>query len=239
MKRARILALSTTEDTYANCIAALAKQYVIDEVIISFLDSSVDDELLARIDKRLAALGDITFHNKELSARPGANKEVSENSVAEVAATIYRRAARVKLSADRVGLDDPKFLVGCHYIDVTAVGKQDAFGTAARALQAGGVPALELKWIKQQDFRRYVPRIGRDEYSYTDLLSGPGGNLLRRDYIAKKHVLIVFATIFGLLAVTAVLQIVFDVPIPDKWINMFSLLIGVGGLQLAYVSLKK
>jgi hypothetical protein len=57
--------------------------------------------------------------------------------------------------------------------------------------------------------------------------------------VAKQYVSVVFGFIFCVTTALAIAQLVFGWEIQDKWINILSLLVRVGGLQLAYVSLKR
>ena len=100
------------------------------------------------------------------------------------------------------------------------------------------IKVCSLRWLEkfQSDVRF---RVGQHRYSYADVISDSALSALRKDYIAKKHVIYVFGTIFAATAALAVAQLAFGWIIPDKVINVLSLLVGIGGLQLAYVSLKK
>ncbi len=82
-------------------------------------------------------------------------------------------------------------------------------------------------------------RVGKNAYSYADLLSESTFRSVRKDYVAKQYVSVVFGFIFCVTTALAIAQLVFGWEIQYKYINILSLLVRVGGLQLAYVSLKR
>ena len=72
-----------------------------------------------------------------------------------------------------------------------------------------------------------------------DLLSGGAAGALRRNYVAKKHVLVALGGLFLCVLIIAIVKIMWpSLRIPDDVINLFSLLIGAAGLYLAAVSLR-
>jgi hypothetical protein len=211
MRRARIVATSDNPDTYVDVLAAIAAKGETDEVEFIFLDSEYKKQLLSEVQKKMVGLADLTD---------------------------YEQASRLKISGTTLKHDLALLLKNCSLIDVTGVPKELAIEIAATALTNPNIKVCSLRWLEklQSDVRF---RVGQDKYSYADVISDSALNALRKDYIAKKHVIYVFGTIFAATAGLAVAQLAFGWVIPDKVINVMSLLVGIGGLQLAYVSLKR
>jgi hypothetical protein len=211
MRRARIVATSDNPDTYVDVLAAIAARGETDEVEFIFLDSEYKKQLLSDVQKKMVDLAELTY---------------------------YEQASRMKISGTALRRDLPLLFKNCSLIDVTGVPKELAIEIAATALTDPKIKVCNLRWL--ETFQRGVRlRVGQNKYSYADVISDSALNALRRDYIAKKHVIYVFGTIFAATAALAVAQLAFGWAIPDQVISVLSLLVGIGGLQLAYVSLKK
>lgn len=211
MRRARIVATSDVADTYVDVLAAMAARGETDEVEFIFLDCEYKRQLLSDVQKKLVDLSELTD---------------------------YEQASRLKISGTPLKHDLSLLLRNCSLIDVTGVPKELAIEIAATALTDPNIKVCSLRWLEKLDSQIRF-RVGQQKYSYADVINDSALNALRKDYIAKKHVIYVFGAIFAATAAIAVAQLVFEWAIPDKVINVLSLLVGIGGLQLAYVSLKR
>jgi hypothetical protein len=211
MRRAKVIATSPSPDTYVDVLAAIANTGEIDEIVLVFLGSDHNQKLITEIQKKLVELAEIQA---------------------------YEQAARLKLADSRIPSDMELLLGDCTIVDVTGVPKRLAVEIAAKALTKSRIKVCDLRWLDPIEGQTRL-RVGKNAYSYADLLSESTLRAVRKDYVAKQHVIIVFGLIFGVATALAIAQLVFGWGIPDKWINILSLLVGVGGLQLAYVSLKR
>jgi hypothetical protein len=211
MRRARIVVTSTKPDTYVDVLAAIAAKGEADEVEFIFLETDFDKQLLSSVQKLLVELSDLPD---------------------------YEAASRLKISGAPLKRDLTALLKSCNLVDVTGVPKELAIEIAATALPNPRIKVCNLRWLGKIDSQERF-RIGQQVYSYADVINEPALRALRKDFIAKNHVIWVFGLMVGASAVLAVSQLVFGLAIPDKVINILSLLVGLGGLLLAYVSLKR
>ncbi len=211
MRRARVVATSDSADTYVDVLAAIAASDTVDEIEFIFFDSEVKRELLSDVQKKLVDLRNL---------EP------------------YELASRLKISGKAFAYDLSLLLKDCRLLDVTGVPKEQAVEIAANALQGTRIKVCNLRWLERLDRRRRF-RIGQDQYSYSDLLSTSAVRALRKDFVAKKHVIAAFGVIIAATAVFAIAQLLFGWSAPDKLVSILSLLVGIGGLQLAYVSLRR
>lgn len=211
MRRARIVVTSENADTYVDVLAAIATRGETDEVEFVFLDSEYKGRLLSDVQKKLVDLNELPD---------------------------YEQASRLKISGIPLKRDLGLLLRDCSLIDVTGVPKELAIEIAATALIQPNIKVCSLRWLEKLDSQVRF-RVGQQRYSYADVINDSALSALRKDYIAKTYVIYAFGGIFAASAALAVAQVAFGWAIPDKLINLLSLLVGIGGLQLAYISLKR
>lgn len=210
--KGRILYQSPNLKTYKNLVAAMYNAYEeIEEICLSFLDSEVDDKILDDLQLILSS---------------------SENQ-------IYKKAARIRLTAESINSQDTSCFQGWNVIDVSAVSKENAVHIVASTLENEKIRVCTLHWLER--FGRGEEWIlTNDNHRYSDLLSEGSLAKLYKNYFQRKVVIRMFGVMFSLLFFLAVTKYLFPTfQIPDDFINFFSLLIGASGLYLASVSLKE
>ncbi len=211
MEMARILFQSPRIDTYADVVAAIAKGHpAIEGVQLVFFDGPVKEEIVNSVQTKLA----------ELSSIPE-----------------YAYAARLRIDSKKMDINSKELFENIFLVDVTCIAKDTAIEVAALAIEYSKTKVGLLRWIKRVD--KENPRVGKNDYSYEDLLTkGAIGKLLKK-YVGKCHVLWSFSFLFGVLVLIATAKIVWPgFVVPNDVINIFSLLIGAAGLYLAAISLK-
>jgi hypothetical protein len=192
-------------------LAAIAARRDIEEVEFIFLGTEYRLQLLSDVQKKLVELSDLAE---------------------------YEQASRLKISGISLKNDMVLLLRDCNLIDVTGVPKELAIEIAATALANPTIAVCSLRWLERLD-KDKRSRVGQQKYSYADVINDSALRAVRKEFIAKKHVIYVFGVMFGVTAILAALQLLFGWAIPDKWISVLSLLVGFGGLRLAYISLKQ
>lgn len=212
LKIAKVLYRSPRLDTYVDAIAAIAKELPdIDEVCLVFPVGGRVRGIIDRIQAQLSSL---------------ASTEA------------YVLAARLRLTDSEEAITSRELYRTCALIDVTGIPKQDAIEVAASAIEENTARVGHFRWLETlQDGKTF--RVGTHRHEYSDLLSGGAAGALRRNYIAKKHVLVTLGGLFLSVLIMTILKIVWPaVRIPDDFVNFFSLLIGAAGLYFAAVSLR-
>lgn len=211
--RAKVLIQSPIIDSYVNVVAAIADRFPdIKEISFLFFDRPANDDIVNKIQKKLAELSDI---------KP------------------YAKGARFHLSTEDMSIESKNLLNDCILIDVSAVAKDIAVSVAASGIKRQSVKVGHLKWLSKIE-KGKVLRVGVDNYAYEDLLSKGVMSTLLKEYVAKKHVLRAFVVMFSSILIIAITKVfVPNFIIPDDVINLFSLLVGAAGLYLAAVSLKR
>lgn len=211
MEMARILFQSSNIDSYANVVAAIAKEHpTIEGVQLVFFDGPEKEDIVNSVQSKLA----------ELSSLPE-----------------YARAARLRIDSKEMDISSNELFENSFLVDVTCIAKDTAIEVAALAIDHSKTKVGLLRWIRRVE--QEMPRVGKDDYTYVDLLTkGAIGKLLKK-YVGKRHVLWSFSFLFGALVLMAAAKIVWPgFMVPDDVINVLSLLIGAAGLYLAAVSLK-
>jgi hypothetical protein len=213
MSIARVIFQSPRVDTYADVVAAIATTYNdIIEIKIIFVNQEVDEEWLDGLQKRLT----------ELSSIPN-----------------YAQGARLRITGFSCSLESPQLYRDPGILDVTAIAKHTAVEVATGAIEYPHLKVCHLRWLT--DFRKGKEnRVGRDDFLYEDLLSKGATAKLLKNYVAKRHVLLVYTVLFAVMVVVFLFR--FFVPsfrIPDDVINLFSLLLGGSGLWLSIVALQR
>lgn len=126
----------------------------------------------------------------------------------------------------------------CALIDVTGIPKQDAIEVAASAIDKNTATVGHFRWLETlRDGQTF--RVGTHRHEYVDLLSRGAAGALRRNYVAKRHVIVALGGLFLCVVLIAIAKILWPkLMIPNDVINILSLLIGAAGLYLAAVSLR-
>ena len=212
LKIAKVLYRSPRLDTYVDAIAAIAKDFpAIEEVRLVFPVGGHEVGVIDQVQRQLASLS---------------NNEP------------YALAARLRLTDAEEAITSPDLCRTCALIDVTGIPKQDAIEVAAVAIEKNAARVGHFRWLDTlRDGETF--RVGTHRHEYVDLLSGGAAGALRRNYVAKKHVLVALGGLFLCVLIVAILKLLRpSLKIPDDIINLFSLLIGAAGLYLAAVSLR-
>ncbi|MCI5207907.1 MAG: hypothetical protein D3910_03760 [Candidatus Electrothrix sp. ATG2] len=212
--KALVLVQSTRLETYVNVFAAICNKYkAVKQIRLLYVTDDLDSVTKKTIRERLVEL----------------SKEHP----------IYENAADVMKDDDKCSAENLKsYLLGWDIIDVSGTSKEISLTAAAISVSSKSVHVCLVNWPR--NFKRNEEWIlTEDNHEYINLLSSGDLALLRKDHFQKKHVIIAFAGIFGLLTAAVVLKMLFpSFFIPNVVVNIFGLLIGAAGLYLAAVSLK-
>ena len=163
LRIAKVLYRSRRLDTYVDAIAAIAKEFPdIDEVRLVFPVGGRVEGVIDQVQGQLSNLS---------SNEP------------------YALAARLRLTDSEEAITSPDLCRTCALIDVTGIPKQDAIEVAASAIEKDTARVGHFRWLDTvRDGDTF--RVGTHRHEYVDLLSGGAAGALRRNYVAKKHVLV-------------------------------------------------
>lgn len=212
--KALVLVQSTTVGTYVNVFAAICHKYKeVKQIRLLYITG----------DATPVTIKDIREGIMDLS---------KEHVIYEGASDILRDSDTC--SEERLRT----YVKGWNIVDVTGVSKEISLSVAAVSVANRHVRVCTVKW--SQHFKRGESWVLTDDnHEYVDLVGSGELALLRKDHFQKKHVIIAFGGIFGLLTLVVVLKMLFPLFfVPNVVVNIFGLLIGVAGLYLAAISLK-
>lgn len=212
--KALVLVQSPRLETYVNVFAAICHKYEqIKQVRLLYITDDTGSVTKKKIREKLV--------------------ELSKNN------PIYEKAADVYKDNDTCTIDKFKsYLTGWDVVDVSGTSKEISLSVAAVSISNKTIRVCLVNWLKNfKGNEEWI--LTESNHEYINLLSSGDLALLRKDHFQKKHVIIAFGGIFGLLTAVVVLKMLFPAFfIPNVVVNIFGLLIGAAGLYLAAVSLK-
>lgn len=215
VKKAKILVFSDKIDSYVNVVAAIKKTYPdINEIVFCFLSNDGNDDFVSKVSQKLDEMASSNTDN-----------------------ALYPPSSDLIFSIATVHETDSSMIRNCDIIDVTSVSKKVAVDVAALAIASKPLVSVCFLTFSNKIVSGQKWVLNDDNFDYLNLFSGGALKRLYKNYFQKRYVICVLSSLVSMTVGLVIVKLVFpDFFIPESFISIFSLAIGVSSLFLAIKS---